>query len=165
MSRKYGLFHLKHIRTQKEDRNPMADFLFKCVRECADREQGRDIPLEDFCRSVLSFHQAHDSIFLLRFSVVNHIGQPHGNVSVAETLHDVTLALLKGAGWTVLGCRDADPRYDHYYNAASMAATEYLYVPDNKYVQTYVVIKKGKRYALALHSLPRYTNKPPATSG
>lgn len=145
MSGKYGLFHLKHIRTQKDERNPMADFLFKCVRECADREQGRDIPLEDYCRSVLSFHQVRDSVFLIRFSVVDPMGKSHGNVSVAETLHGVTLPMLHGAGWKVLSHDSGDPRYDHHYSPTSLTETDYLYVPDNQYVQTYVILKKGQR--------------------
>lgn len=132
-----GILHLQRVaKLSKNRETPFEGMLGKAIRECTDNERGRDVPLEDFCYDVVSFWRIREDVFLARFANVNDKGKPFGNMSIVQTLFDVTLPMLKSK-MTVYQSGE-NPRYDHFYNPRTFADVDYLWCPDSNFCHTLV---------------------------
>lgn len=133
-----GLFHLQPVaKLSKHRETALEGMLGKAIRKCSSQVCDRNIPLEDFYHEVLSHWQTRDDVFLVRFAAVNDKGQPFGSVSEVQTLHDVTVALLRTK--VKIFTPDEQPdKYDHFYTPAQFEDTHFLWVPNNKWVHTLV---------------------------
>ena len=134
-----GLFHLEPIPPFIKKSNRFVQLLFRTIRDASDRDGGRDIPTEDFYRTVLSFWEVRDDAYIVRLSNIGPSGRAHGNTSMIDTLREILLIKLKAAKYTVMTEGD---RYDHFCNpdVFSKCDQDYLYAPDHRNIKTYVVL-------------------------
>lgn len=134
-----GLFSMFPVAKFSKDRDtPLEGILGKSIRDCADNQRGRDVPLEDFYHEVLTFWQIREDVFFVRFANVDSKGAPFGNMTLVQTLLEVTVSNLR-AKTHVFADEDDSIQYNHYYTPSEFEGATFLYVPDNKYVRTFVV--------------------------
>jgi len=142
---KLGLFHLEVIPPFIKKSDSFVQFLFRVIREASDRDGGRDIPVEDLYRSVLSYLRVRDDVFIVRFSNINEKGLPFGNLSLIETLKEIFKTNAHAAKYTVLTPRDGS-RYEHFYNpeVLDQSGQDFLWAPEHRNIESFVVLKSKR---------------------
>lgn len=138
-----GLLHLKTIPAYVSNKSVFVRILFKCIRELSDANGCRNIPTEDFYRSVMSYWTIRTGVHILRFANVDSNGSSFGRLSMMQSLYRVVLLHLKANGYEVITSSDGE-RYDHFYDRMifEKSSKGFLYVPDSKNCCTLVAIKR-----------------------
>lgn len=135
-----GLFHLETVPPFIKSSNRFVQLLFRTIRDAADRDGGRDIPTEDFYRSVLSFWKLRDDAYIVRVSNIGANGRAFGNTTMVDTLRELLEINLRASSYITL-LTEGD-RYEYFNSPETFSKSEqdYLYAPNHRNIKTYVVL-------------------------
>lgn len=114
--------------------------LFLAIREATDTDHGRMLTLEEQALQIVSFYPLVDhGSYLVRFANVDAAGKPFARIGFTDTLYRVTRGRLAKSAYIF---EDGEEAYAHHYHPGVFQneTLDYLYVPDNNYCKTIVVI-------------------------
>lgn len=137
-----GLLQLHTLPTAPKSPKSIEGRLQRCLREASDRDGGRDIPMEDFYRYVMTYLPLRPSTTLVRFAMVNNKGISFGNLSLVDTLYNIVKIQLKADNYTLV--MPPDERFDFNYqpDVVQKAHPDFLYVKDTVHVRHLIAIKR-----------------------
>lgn len=133
-----GILHLRPVRMVAPREEFVERNLFMSIREATDTDHGRMLTLEEQALQLLSFFPLVDhGSYLVRIANVDGSGKPFARIGFSDTLYQKVRARLAKSAFIYESGHDA---YAHHYHPGVFADSDYLYVPDNTYCKTVVVI-------------------------
>ncbi len=138
-----GLMHLNPIPAFTQHQNAFERGLYQTIRECSDVGRDRNIELEDFYLSVLSYLRLGPNMHLVRFCNLNEQGNPFGSVTAVNTLHD-SYAVFVRSGSNIWTPRHCPEDYKWAFGSAALAVhnPDFLAASDTMYLRTLLITKR-----------------------
>lgn len=138
-----GIMHLNRV-PKTGSAHPFERLLRRCIRNAADREQGRDIPLEDEYYEMLSWAELRPRTRLVRISPIDENGKVRvSHKSLIVTLVEHTRRILNYDNEVM----EHGDKFLEIYNAEDLhkLSGSFLYAPTKPpYIYNLVAVHRKK---------------------